>query len=150
MAMIELSRAFELDYYIIFDWYDGILSAMIQAPKSGWEYIEIAWMGNDFDRRIYRTWSCSEERVQTFLNEAGDKLTRRERGASAVAWDETLIEQADALITSTKGQDASHYRWLLATSVLKQGDWFEPSGELRMEGKILRDNERVFGKYFEW
>ena len=123
---------------------------MIKTPVKAWQYIEIAWMGNDFDRRIYRTWSTSEESVQTFLQEAGNKLTRHERGASAVVWDEELVKLIDQLIESIKAHDSNQCRWLLATSVLKQGDWFEPVGELRMEGKLLRDDMRVFGKFFEW
>jgi hypothetical protein len=147
---MELSRAFELEYDIIFDWHDGILSAVIRTPKHGWEYIEIAWMGNDFERRIYRTWSTSEERVQTFLDAAGEKLKKREQGATAVVWDEELSELVDQLIESIKAHEFNQSRWLFATPVLKQGDWFEPVGELRMEGKLLRDDSRAFGKFCEW
>jgi hypothetical protein len=147
---MELSRAFELEYCIIFDWYDGILSAMIRTPKRGWEYIEIAWAGNDLERRIYRTWSASDDRVQTFRDAAGDHLSSLPGGGMAHGFDEEFSELINRFVESLKDNASEPSKWLFATPVLKQGDWFEPVGELRMEGKLLRDDSRVFGRFCEW
>ena len=68
----------------------------------------------------------------------------------AHGFDEEFSELINRFVESLKDNASEPSKWLFATPVLKQGDWFEPVGELRMEGKLLRDDSRVFGRFCEW
>lgn len=148
--MIELAKDFEYEYIIYLDWYDGLVEGAIKTTTHGWQYLELIWAGRELDRRIFRTKSIEPELVEAFLQDGADDFRKFEKGVTAVVVSDSFAELIGRFISRAKEIQTEESGWLVGTSALEKGDWFEPDGRLRLEGKLLRDDSRVYGKYIEW